>query len=253
MTALPAASAWTGTAVTEGGFKSAQNDLRAFLAGLLGTAGTQAAALAALGALVGAGVVAKSANYTVVAGDRGKLLSCTGTITITLLAAATAGAGFAVVVKNTGSGYVTIDGDLAETIDGSETIGLGPSGTAMLVCDGSGWITLGRTAATKSAGDNTVALATTAFVTAAIAAAPQTEVAVLTGTIGHGGTIPLPAGYTSEQCKWMVGLGNMIIGGNYSPFDIYLSVNASRVVTAYATYSQGTANVTANYIIIGVK
>lgn len=253
MTALPAASAWTGSAVTEGGFKAAQNDLRAYLAALLGTDGTVATALATLGSLLGAGVATKSSNYTVVAGDRGKLLSCTGTITINLLAAATAGAGFAVVVKNSGSGTVTIDANLTESIDGSETIALKASGSAVLICDGSGWITLGRTADTKDAGDNTVALATTAFVTAAIAAAPQTEVAVLSGTISHGGTIPLPSGYTEGQCKWMVSMSDGAVSSPYSISDILCSATGTRVVTCRVKHDATWVNATANYIIIGVK
>lgn len=253
MTALPDSSLWTGSSVTEGGFKSAQNDLRAFLAGLLGTDGTNATALSTLGSIFGPGIVSKSTNYTTLAADRGKIISCTGTITITLLAVATAGAGFTVVVKNAGSGTVTVDGNLTETIDGSETIAIGESGTALLVCDGSGWITLGRISDTKSAGDNTVALATTAFVTAAISAAPQTEVAVLTGTIGHGGTIPLPSGYTQEQCKWIVGYGNQNDFGTYQISGVQCYASASRVVTCLVYYNTAARSATANYIIIGVK
>ena len=50
MTALPASTAFTDSSVTEGGFKTAISDQRAFLAGLLGTDGTTATALATLGA-----------------------------------------------------------------------------------------------------------------------------------------------------------------------------------------------------------
>ena len=34
----------------------------------------------------------------------------------------------------------------------------------------------------------------------------QTQISVLTGTIAHGGTIPLPNGYTEAQCKWFVSM-----------------------------------------------
>lgn len=85
-------------------------------------------------------VTAISATYTVVAGDRGKLLSCTNTITVTLLAAATAGSGFVLAFRNNGSGTVTLDGNASETINGSATITLSPGTSVILVCDGSNWI-----------------------------------------------------------------------------------------------------------------
>ena len=55
MTALPAASDFTGAGVTEAGFKTALTDLRAFLATLLDDTGTPADARAALGVLAAAG------------------------------------------------------------------------------------------------------------------------------------------------------------------------------------------------------
>lgn len=50
MAALPASTDFTGSAVTEGGFKTAISSLRDYLSGLLGTDGTAATALATLGA-----------------------------------------------------------------------------------------------------------------------------------------------------------------------------------------------------------
>lgn len=50
MAALPASVDFTGSAVTEGGFKTAITSLRDYLAGLLGTDGTTATALSTLGA-----------------------------------------------------------------------------------------------------------------------------------------------------------------------------------------------------------
>ena len=47
--ALPPSADFTGSGVTEGGFKTALNSMRAFLADLLGTTGVQADALTALG------------------------------------------------------------------------------------------------------------------------------------------------------------------------------------------------------------
>jgi hypothetical protein len=93
--------------------------------------------------------------------------------------------------------------------------------------------------------------------------ATKASVAVLTGTISHGGTIPLPSGYTAGQCKWTVGApywselpfngdDNFIRGMN-------ISVDANRVVTAqvYHDWDGGGknnwVNISCHYIIIGVK
>lgn len=94
--------------------------------------------------LAAAGVLTKTAAYTVALGDFGKLIDADaagGDFTITLPVAATAGDGFSVAVKNTGSsGTVTIDGDGAETLDGaaSKTLTSQYDGLT-LRCDGSEW------------------------------------------------------------------------------------------------------------------
>ena len=92
-----------------------------------------------------------------------------------------------------------------------------------------------------------------------VSASSGNQVAILTGTIAHGGTIPLPSGYTADQCKWFV---SPSIQQTYGLFEdsekpieyLYCSVNASRVVTCGAYCGDGGyVNGTANYIIIGVK
>lgn len=142
MTALPASSDFTGSTVTEGQFKAALTGLRDFLSGLLGTDGVNATALAALGAL-GSGYAAKTAAYTVVVGDRGKLIAASGTWTLSLPAAATAGSGFSLAIRNTGAGLITIDPNAAELINGVATVVLAPGHAVQLVCTGAGWLTVG--------------------------------------------------------------------------------------------------------------
>lgn len=78
-------------------------------------------------------------TYSVVAGDRGKMLYCTNTFTLTLLAAATAGDGFNIGISNSGSGTITVDGNASETINGSATITLEAGEGCILCCDGSNW------------------------------------------------------------------------------------------------------------------
>ena len=122
-TALPPSSDFTGGAVTEGDFKSAISALRDFLAGLFDDDGATKTALATLGAPI-SGYVAKTTTYAVAAGDKGKLIDCTGTWTLSALAAATAADGFNVSVRNSGTGVITFDPNLTETIDGGATLAI---------------------------------------------------------------------------------------------------------------------------------
>lgn len=145
-TPLPPSSDFVGSSVTEGGFKSAITALRDFLSGLLGTDGTLATVRATLGTIFCA-TAGKTTTYAVVAADRGKVINCTtGTWTLSLLAAATAGDGFSVGVRNSGSGVLTIDPSLTETIDGASTLDLAAGESALLVCTGSAWLTFGYAA-----------------------------------------------------------------------------------------------------------
>lgn len=145
MPTLPSASSFTASGVTEADFKTQLTNLISYLSGLLDTPGTAISALQKLGALANA-VLSKSAAYTVVAADRGKLIDCTtGTWTLSLTAAATLGS-FAFAVRNSGAGVITIDPNLSETIDGATTITLGAGESCIVVCDGTAFKTIGKTA-----------------------------------------------------------------------------------------------------------
>lgn len=80
-------------------------------------------------------------TYTLLSSDRTLLCDNSSGVTVTLLAAATAGDGFTVTIKNVGSaGVITIDADGTETIDGSLTATLTSQYDALkLACDGSNW------------------------------------------------------------------------------------------------------------------
>lgn len=63
---------------------------------------------------------ARTTTYTILATDY--MIDCTsGTFTVTLPPAATAGGGKVFVIKNSGTGEITIEGDGSETIDGGLT------------------------------------------------------------------------------------------------------------------------------------
>jgi hypothetical protein len=148
MTALPSKSAFTGPSVTEGEFKTAIETQHDYLTGLLGTAGTQAAALAALGVL-GGSVSTRSTAYAVVAADRGHLILCSETFTLSLSSAVTLGAGFAVAVVNTGTGVITVDPAGTETVGGKAALTLAVGASAILICDGAGWQFVGGGASSE--------------------------------------------------------------------------------------------------------
>jgi hypothetical protein len=123
MTALPAATDFTGAAVTEGGFKTAITSLRGFLNGLLGSDGVPATALTALGAAALAantftgiqrwkqGSDVASANALTLGTD-GNAFDITGTTAITSIG--TLGVGTWVLLQ--------FDGVLAFTHDAADLI-----------------------------------------------------------------------------------------------------------------------------------
>lgn len=96
--------------------------------------------LAAFGLTFGQTISTHSSPYTVVAADRGKFLSVTGTTTITLIAVASAGDGFPLAIINTGTGVVTVDGSGAETINGAATVTLNPGNSILLNTQGTSWV-----------------------------------------------------------------------------------------------------------------
>jgi hypothetical protein len=88
-------------------------------------------------------ILAKTASYTVVAGDAGKIVSFSGgAYTATLTAAATLGSGFFCFIENNAATSqathtVTIDPNGSETIDGRTTFIVRQGERVQLVCDGS--------------------------------------------------------------------------------------------------------------------
>jgi hypothetical protein len=85
----------------------------------------------------------KTAAYTVVAADLGKIINCTaGTFTISLTAAATLGSGFTCTIWNTSivsTHAITIDPNASETIDYCDTRILRTGEGFTIVCDGTNW------------------------------------------------------------------------------------------------------------------
>lgn len=92
------------------------------------------------------GVTTITATGNIDATHRDKLIKSSNAITLTLLAAATAGDGFAIAFYNSDStNDLTIDGNLTETINGSETLTVTAGESCVLVCNGTNWDAISRT------------------------------------------------------------------------------------------------------------
>lgn len=89
------------------------------------------------------------------------------------------------------------------------------------------------------------------------------NVIVQTGMISDGGTIPLPEGYTQEQCRWIVSMRednskneswDIDEGGSHNHFYYEIYANENRLVTAKMhRHSYPLRSINVNYMIIGVK
>lgn len=130
-------SGYNDTPPSDAGAQTAENQVtwskhETKLSGPLNTA--IIAINAALVTHFNAGPDAKTTTYTTVAGDHGKLLECSGTFTLSLLDAATATAGYWLIVKNTGVGTITVDTDTGgDQIDGSASVALAANEVAWVM------------------------------------------------------------------------------------------------------------------------
>lgn len=168
----------------------------------------------------GAGVLAKSAAYTVATTDAGRLLACTGAFALTLPSASTAGNGFAVEIRNEGTGLLTL------TPQSADAINAGAAGAAVTVyggegctlyCDGTGWRTFGL---------QQVVLAETIASTYAIrkwsrGLIQMRGTTVVTTSAAGVGTISLPLAFPNAQIAPQVCNGDQNAGSSASnPFSV---------------------------------
>jgi hypothetical protein len=202
MTTLLDPATATYVSATQGNVKSWITNISTFISDLLGTDSTnKGSALVSLGALLNGSAV-KTGSYTVVASDRGKVLTFTGGggYTVSLPAAASLGDGFAFALVNNTSGTITIDPNLSETVNGATAYAVQSTETVIVFCDGAKLILFGKAPAAivnslnGAHGDITAAQVAAAAiaggVAAASSAAPMTAfVAASVGAIDvYGGT-----------------------------------------------------------------
>lgn len=124
----------------------ARNLGTATLSGLIGPTATATVKglITSFAPLIENGILSISANDSVVAGDGYNVILVTtaaSTITVDLPPAAqSTNRRLRFIKVDAGAGVVTLDGDLAETINGQTTVTFGRQyGFMDVVCDGSGW------------------------------------------------------------------------------------------------------------------
>ena len=182
MTTLPTARSFTGQSVTEGGFKSSMTQLIDYLSTSLGTSSGADNVLAHLGAAL-SGHRRVNGSTTLTAADRGRIIESTASteITVTLPSVGSVGDGYTVlIIARSGDvkihAYDAIYGQRDRTLQ---------SGRAALVF------------AEKSAG-------TWGVVSLDVGLSQSASTYVDSGQVGHGDQLPKPAGYTWDQCEWVV-------------------------------------------------
>jgi hypothetical protein len=86
-------------------------------------------------------LLAKSANYAISKFDlfEKRTIHATGTVTLTLPSAGSVHSGDQIVLKNTGTGIVTVATTSSQTIDGATSHTLTPDRAVTLQSDGTGW------------------------------------------------------------------------------------------------------------------
>jgi hypothetical protein len=115
------------------------------------TAQAQASSLAGNGLVATGSTLAQqypvtefNTNFTAGTSNRAATLVWTGGGgTLTLPAAAAAGSGWFINLRNGGSGALTVDPNGSETINGASTLVLQPGDSAVAISTGTGWYTIG--------------------------------------------------------------------------------------------------------------
>lgn len=99
-------------------------------------------------------VTTLNSAYTLGAAERAQFINWTGaSSTIALTAAATLGQNWFCYIRNSGSSNITIDPALVELINGQSTLTLSPGNSFMVICDGTGFFTVGLSQAATSSFD----------------------------------------------------------------------------------------------------
>jgi hypothetical protein len=187
--------------------------------------------------------ISKSANYSVLAQDRGKVIACTaGGITITLPSWSEVGNGFVVGIRNNiaGTGSITVAAAAGELIDRQASVTVRPGEGFLALCNGGiNWRSIGRTVPPfgSTVVDDGGSLAT-AMPTRSVTA-DYTVVAADRGHLinanGVGNRIiTLPAG-ASVGNNWFAAVRNSLSG----PGIVTLQAAAGETIDGIASWTLG--------------
>ena len=165
----------------------------------IGSSGQDAATLAGYGLLAigqtlnqSQPVTTFSTNYTALTTDRSSTYVWTGGAgTLTLSTAATLGDNWFMFLRNGGTGALTLSGTGGNTINGSASIILQPTDSAIIVCSGTTFYTVGLGKNTQFAFTQLTKAVTTGTVTLTAAEASNV-VQKYTGTLTGNVTIVVP-------------------------------------------------------------
>lgn len=196
----------------------------------------------------------KTAAYTVVAGDLGKVINCTsGTFTVSLDSAGTLKSGFNCWIWNTSTtatDAITIDPNASETIDGVATLILRRGEGLQIVCDGTNWQT-GDKKTMRGYAENIESTRTKANASGSLAVAvgasalASGEAAVSVGfdvqaTAARGTSIGCNSG--ANGSRTITGSGAMALGGSYaSGTDSFAAAVANNTSSYGATAANSVA------------
>lgn len=213
----------------------------------------------------------KTAAYTVVADDLGKIINCTAnSFTVAFTAAATLGAGFNFTVWNTSSSssdQITINPAGSETIDGLATLILRRGEGMQIVCDGTNFQTGDKKtmrgyAENFSAGDSRPSASGSSAIAMGVSAtasggqsfaAGGWATASGTASVSIGGYIAaatasatygtaLGSNSTGRGSQAVTGSGAMALGGSYaSGVDSFAAATADITTTYGATGANSVA------------
>lgn len=206
----------------------------------IGSSGADAATLAGYG-LIAIGqtlnqsqpVTNFSSNYTAVFSDLANCYAWTGGAgTLTLSSASTLGNSWFMLIRNNGTGGLTIAGTAGNTINGSTSILLQPTDSCILVCSGTTFYTIGLGKNTKFAFTQLTKNVTTGTYTLTAAEAANV-VQKYTGTLTGNVTIIVPP---TVQVYY---IQNATVGGA-SNYSITLTTNTGGSVATIASNQQST-------------
>jgi len=160
----------------------------------VGASSADAATLAGYGLVASGATLNQShpassltASYTFVAADRAQTyIWGGGTTTVTLPASSVVGNNWFTLVKNNGTGTLTVDANGSETIDGGLTKTFAPNESAFLICTGTEFVTVGYGTSTQFAFTALVKSVITGSYTLTASEASntiQTYIGTLTGNV----------------------------------------------------------------------